>query len=231
MASGPADPRWPKLLSLTTHEFRTPMTVVAGYIRMLLKERAGPIPDQQRRLLEEAEKSCARLSALLSEVSDLSALEGGTATFNTVALDVRSVLSDAIQVLPDLPDREVRVELDAENGPAMIQGDATRLRLALSSVIAALRRELVTSDQLYVNERTRENGRESLSWIAIGDRERVATLAAAQESMLTTFDEWRGGCGLSLPVARRIINAHGGSIWSPVEETKAGAVIALPRAS
>jgi hypothetical protein len=111
----------------------------------------------------------------------------------------------------------------------MVQGDATRLRSALASVIAALRRELVTSDRLYVYERMRPNERESLSWIAIGDRDRVATLATAQESMLTTFDEWRGGCGLSLPVARRVINAHGGSIWSPVEETKAAAVIALPR--
>jgi signal transduction histidine kinase len=207
------------------------MTVVAGYIRMLLKERAGPIADQQRRLLEEAEKSCARLSALISEVGDLSALEGGTATFNRVALDLRSVLSDAIRGLPELPDREVRVELDTENGPAMIQGDATRLRTALSSVIAALRREVITSDQLWVHERTRQDGPETLSWIAIGDRAGVTTLAAAEQSTLTTFDEWRGGCGLSLPVARRIINAHGGSIWSPVEESKAGAVIVLPRAS
>src|SRR5262245_64465814 len=95
-SSGPADPRWPKLLSLTTHEFRTPMTVVAGYIRMLLKERAGPVPDQQRRLLEEAEKSCARLSALLGEVSELSALEGGTATFNRAAVDLNAVMSEAI---------------------------------------------------------------------------------------------------------------------------------------
>jgi signal transduction histidine kinase len=73
----PTDPRWPKVLSLSVHEFRTPMTVVAGYIRMLLKDRAGPLNEQQRKLLEEAEKSCARLSALLVEVSDLSALEAG----------------------------------------------------------------------------------------------------------------------------------------------------------
>ena len=70
MADAPVDPRWPKILSLTVHEFRTPMTVVAGYIRMLLKDRAGPLNDQQRRLLEEAEKSCARLTALVAEVSD-----------------------------------------------------------------------------------------------------------------------------------------------------------------
>jgi signal transduction histidine kinase len=55
-------------------------------------------------------------------------------------------------------------------------------------------------------------------------------LNGAEPLALTTFDEWRGGVGLSLAIARRIINAHGGSIWSPVEESKAGAVIALPLA-
>ena len=87
---------------------------------MLLKERAGPVPDQQRRLLEEAEKSCARLSALLGEVSELSALEGGTATFNRASLDLKTLLAEAIDGLSELPDREVRVELDTENGPATV---------------------------------------------------------------------------------------------------------------
>jgi nitrogen fixation/metabolism regulation signal transduction histidine kinase len=112
-----------------------------------------------------------------------------------------------------------------------VQGDATRLRSALSSVIAALRRELITSDRLCVHQRLRQNGSERIAWIAVADPDRIEALASAAESGLTTFDEWRGGCGLSLPVARRIINAHGGTIWSPVEESKAGAVIALPRAS
>lgn len=207
------------------------MTVVAGYIRMLLKERAGPVPDQQRRLLEEAEKSCARLSALLGEVSELSALEGGTATFNRASVDLNSLLSEAITGLPELPDRDVRVELDTDEGSTTLQGDATRLRLALSSVIVALRRELITSDRLCVHQRIRQNGADRIAWIAIADPDRVGALSSAAESSLTTFDEWRGGCGLSLPVARRIINAHGGTIWSPVEESKAGAVIALPRAT
>ena len=55
MTDGRVDPKWPRLLSLSVHEFRTPITVVAGYIRMLLKDRAGALTDQQRRLLEEAE--------------------------------------------------------------------------------------------------------------------------------------------------------------------------------
>src|SRR5215212_5767902 len=114
MSDAPADPRWVKILSLSVPEFRTPMTVVAGYIRMLLKDRAGPLSDQQRRLLEEAEKSCARLTALLTEVSELSSLEGGTAPFNRQRTDLNKSLRDAVEQQPPLPDREVAIDLQLD---------------------------------------------------------------------------------------------------------------------
>src|SRR3972149_4627100 len=97
------DSKWPRLLALSVHEFRTPVTVVAGYIRMLLKDRAGAITDQQRRLLEEAEKSCGRLSAIISEMSDLSNLEAGTAPFNRTSVDLRPLLAETIAALPEAP--------------------------------------------------------------------------------------------------------------------------------
>src|SRR3954467_14413301 len=107
MAQTPVDARWPKVLSLAVHEFRTPMTVVAGYIRMLLKDRAGALTDPQRRLLEEAEKSCGRLSALVAEVSELSNLEAGTLTYNKQQTYLRAALRTAVDQLPPLPDREL----------------------------------------------------------------------------------------------------------------------------
>ncbi len=183
MSEVPVDPRWAKLLSLSVHEFRTPMTVVAGYIRMLLKERAGPLSDQQRRLLEEAEKSCGRLTGLLTEVSDLSNLEGGTAPLTRQKTDLHAALRHAVEQLPPLPDREVAVDLQLDGDAAPIEADPVRLTQAFSSVIKSLRRE--------------------------------------------RFDEWRGGSGLILPIARRIIEAHGGRIWGAPDGRKAGARIAL----
>src|SRR3954464_11001731 len=111
MADSTVEPRWPKILSLSVHEFRTPMTVVAGYIRMLLKDRAGPLSDQQRKLLEEAEKSCGRLTVLLPEVSELSSLEAGTSPLNRQPADLHQILRDAVAQLPPLPDREVGIDL------------------------------------------------------------------------------------------------------------------------
>jgi signal transduction histidine kinase len=227
MADSTIDPRWPKLLSLSVHEFRTPMTVVAGYIRMLLKDRAGPVTDQQRRLLEEAEKSCARLSALLAEVSDLSNLEAGTFALNRQPADLAGILRGAIAQLPDLPDRTVTVELESSSERPRVTADAPRLQAALASIINALRREIVLSDRMVVRERqARMDG--SAYEILIGDPPTIDALEQAGGASLPIFDEWRGGSGLSLPVARRILGGHGGRIWSAPEGHKSGARILFP---
>src|SRR6478736_4350084 len=136
MPDAPLDARWPKVLSLSVHEFRTPLTVVSGYIRMLLKDRAGAITDQQRRLLEEAEKSCGWLSALVAEVSELSNLEAGTLPYNRQQTDLRAAIRDAAAHLPPLPDRDVPIELELSDGPAMVHGDPVRLSQAFAAVFA-----------------------------------------------------------------------------------------------
>ena len=218
------DPRWPKILSLSVHEFRTPMTVVAGYIRMLLKERAGPLSEQQRKLLEEAEKSCARLSALLAEVSDLSALEAGTAPLNPSTVDLNALLTDAVNTLPPLPDRDVPVTLDLPKGPARFQGDPVRLTQAFSAVIAALRRELIGESGLVVRGRESDGGSYE---VLVGDPATIEALEREPPGTRGVFDEWRGGVGLTLAVARRTLNAHGATIFAAPEGRKSGARILL----
>ena len=197
------------------------MTVVAGYIRMLLKDRAGPLSAQQRKLLEEAEKSCARLSALLAEVSDLSSLEAGSAAMNKQTTDLQAAVRAAIAQLPPLPDREVVVHLEAGSEPAPISGDPVRLTQAIGSVVAALRRELVSDAGLTVREKRTPGTYELL----IGDPETIAALETEPESARQVFDEWRGGVGLSLPVARRVLNAHDADLYGAPGGAKAGALI------
>jgi signal transduction histidine kinase len=243
MANGVVDPNWPAVLALSAHEVRGPLSVVLGYLRMLLSDRAGALTEQQRKLLELSAASCGRMKAVADEMSELAHIEDGKTTLNRAPVDLRAVLQKAVAMLPELPEREVRVTLSTGDGAASVLGDPERLRVAFTSIIAALRRELVTSAELRVHERLRrENGR-TVSWIAIGAPGRVETLEATTPAELAIFDEWRGGCGLSLPVARRIIERHGGAIWSPPKDPafdeaqdmtarpwKAGAVAMLPHA-
>jgi signal transduction histidine kinase len=230
MSDAPTDPRWPKILSLSVHEFRSPLTVVAGYIRMLLKDRAGPLSDQQRRLLQEAEKSCTRLTSLLQEVSDLSSVEAGSAPLRRQPADLHAALRTAVEQLTPLPDREVTIDLQLSSDPAPISADTARLIDALKWILGALRRELVTADRLLVRERPTTYDGTPAYELQIGDEETLAALEAEGLDGRVLFDEWRGGCGLTLPVARRILNAHDGRIWGAPEGRKAGARLMLPRA-
>ena len=197
------------------------MTVVSGYIRMLLKDRAGAVTDQQRRLLEEAEKACGRLSALLSEMSEVSNLEAGTAPFNKSAADLRAILREAVAELPPLPDRDVPVAVETGDGPASITADPVRLKSALGSITASLRRELVGDEPLMIRERLTPSGHEVL----FGDPATITALESEPGETGAIFDEWRGGVGLSLLVARRVLSAHGAEIFGAPADHKAGARI------
>lgn len=229
MTNGVDDARWPKLLSLAVHELRTPITVVAGYLKMVLNARDSGLSDQQRRMLEEAAKSCARLSGIVSEMSDLSNLEAETAPFNRSSVDVRGILEAAAASLPPVPDREVAVTVATADAPSLLSGDPVRLKHALASILTAQRRELVTTSELLVRQDVRSYNGQPAAWIAVGDADHMAMLVAGEPGSLSTFDEWRGGSGLSLAVARRILNAHGGLIWSAGDgSARACAAIMLP---
>jgi signal transduction histidine kinase len=225
MANEQIDPRWPRLMGLAVHELRTPITVASGYLRMVTREKVGPISDQQRKLLEEAEKACGKLSSLVSEMADLASLENGTAGVKKARMDLASSLEEAVAGLEPLLDREIAIEVQGADAPITISGDATRLRTALGSVIGALRRELVESDRLIVRVM---NGPDETCTIWIAGADRIEQLATADTAGLQVFDEWRGGSGLSLAIARRVINQHDGGLFGAPGGEKAAAVVRLP---
>lgn len=223
-------PDWPKVLSLTVHEFRTPLTVVAGYLRMLSTDRVGPLTDTQRRVVEEAERSCARLSVLLGEVSDVAHFHQGRLTFmrGPVAL---SRLLEGIAV-PETPERRIKVVVGNGAGELALQGDATRLGMSLSAIAAATSRESADGSVLHLLPELRDVDGARQAFVAMGSEAVAHEILTSPLAALPAFDATRGGSGLSLVLARQVLEEHGARLYgAPGTHPRAGAGIALPLSS
>ena len=222
------DNLFPRAMSLAVHELRTPVTVVSGYLRMLLREQAGPLTEKQKKMLEEAERSCARISALVGEMSELGKLESGDAALGSQAIDLAALLVELASGMHEGDDRGVRIETRGTNQPVMVTGDRTRLAAALRALIHAAVRERGDPGVIVVECSVLTDTTPASALVTIGDDATVRALVDAARAA-PPFDEWRGGLGLALPIGRRVIERQGGVLWSTAgDQPNAGSAFRLP---
>jgi signal transduction histidine kinase len=220
----PTGESYTQLLSLAVHEFRTPASVVGGYLRMLQGDAGPPLSERQRRMIDEAERSCQRLVALIGELSEIQKLDAGLIPLAQQDFDAFPAVAEAARSVHEVEDRNVQLVVRGETAGAPMQGDVTSLRKAFAAIFHASMREMPAGTTV-VAERRIDNldGRKSAILI-VADEPNVHT---SYEAEPFPFDEKRGGLGLSLPIARRIIERHRGRIWSPAG-SRAVAIISLP---
>lgn len=211
MSSSTAE-NYPPLISLTVHEFRTPLGVVSGYLRML--QRDAGLNERQRKMIDEAERSCARLADIVSELSDIGNIDSGAIALARKHVNLFALLSEVAEHVQEGRDREVRLVIRGTEDGASIVGDAPRLRNALDAILRTILRETAGPRTIVAERRLERSEGTTSAVIIVAPGESVS---AAYEARPGVFDEKRGGLGLALPLARRVIVGHGGAVWSAAE--------------
>jgi signal transduction histidine kinase len=217
-----------KLISLAVHELRTPASVVGGYLRMLQRD-ADPMTDRQRKMVDEAAKSCGRLVELVAELSDVGKLDAGLTTMARQRLDFFSLVEEVANHVHEAGDREVHLKVRGPAAGAWTSGDAVRLTAAVSAILRAILREMPSPSTVVADRRIENRGGVPEAVLVVASEQAVQT---AYEAASTVFDEKRGGLGLALPIARRVIEAHGGSLWAPATaaqtDSRGAAIVTIP---
>jgi len=203
---------YPQLISLAVHEFRTPASVISGYLRML-QTGSDALSDRQRKMVDEAASSCARLVAIVAELSEVGKLDAGFIKLARRPLDAFALLAEVAALVHEAKDRDVHLELRGAVSGATISGDAERLRNAFDAIFRAILREKPGPCTVVAERRIEQ----------IDGRTSAVVIVAAEDSVQAAYDreagpffEKRGGMGLALPLARRAIEGLGGRLQSPV---------------
>jgi signal transduction histidine kinase len=196
---------------------------------MVLKEQGGPLTDKQKKMLQEAERSCERISALVAEMSELGKLESRELPVARQEVDLARLIVDVAGNMHEGEDRGVHLDVRVPDGSVMVTGDRARLSTATASLLHAALRERGEPGVVVAQCAVLEDTTPSWAVFAVGDAETVQSLIAGARQTPPLFDEWRGGLGLALPVARRVVETLGGSLWSaPGDHPRAGSALRLP---
>jgi signal transduction histidine kinase len=219
-----------QLFSLAVHEFRTPVSVVGGYLRMLQRDTETPLGDRHRKMVEEAERSCARMVALIGELNEIAKLDDPQVLLPQESFDLFAVLREVAGETNESADRGVQLKTRGSASGASLKGDLVRLHRALGALLRAVLREQQDQSTVVVESRLTHGGAGTTAVIAIAKDDEIAGALAA---LPAPFDDKRGGLGLALPIARRVIERHGGRLWSPPSEkvgfgSKSAVVISMP---
>lgn len=88
-----------EFVSMASHQLRTPLTSVKGYISMVLEGDVGEITTAQRQLLEEAFASSERMVHLIGDFLNVSRLQTGKFVIDTLPLDLTKVVTQEVESL------------------------------------------------------------------------------------------------------------------------------------
>lgn len=212
-------------ISVAAHELKTPLTLIEGYASMMMDlSHESSDAAQMAGMLGGVETGIKRLRHIIDDMIDLSLIDN-----NLLDINFRPVwVSHLIKLLKnELQDPintrgQKLVVSDFDGHRTMIYGDSERLFQALHNVASNAIKYTPDSGTITVNGRLLPGFVEiTIADTGIGisldqqpivfDKFGQVGRADLHSSSRTKFKG--GGAGLGLPIARGIVEAHGGSIW------------------
>ena len=199
-----------RFVSDASHELRAPLTVIQGNLQFLHR-RPGISAEERAEVVAEAERETTRMSRLVAELLTLARSDAGVA-MRRDPIELEAVVLSAFQEARHLV-RGQQLELE-QLEPARVEGDEDRLRQLL----------LILLDNAL--KYTPEGGKVSLGLRRRGAQVELTVrdtgIGIAEAALPRVFERFYradpargrdpGGFGLGLPIARWIVEGHGGTI-------------------
>lgn len=207
------------LLSTVSHELRTPLATIKGNTSLLQEHHrqldSAAVDDHLRDIEEETDK----LTELISNLMEMSRIEGGTLHIQREPIDISEVLQnsvDAAQIrLNSSQANPHQIDLRCQDRLPMVLGDARRIEQILANLLDNAAKYSKPGEAISVA--TESRGHELI--VSVEDRgkgipkEHIDLIFERFYQVVERGDAHRQGIGLGLAICKGLVEAHEGRIW------------------
>jgi len=217
-----------KMMSNVSHDLRTPIAAIRGYIELLLNAGCKIPEETHETYLKNMHTRSVQMEQMIDDLVQLTRLESGGINLNTQTLNMNHVIEN----LFELYETECRstgktISMDLpENDPLIVIGDPNHLIRVLDNLIVNAMR--YTYDKGHIEIKAfRDSSTDIGESVHIIVRDDGCGIPASEIAYV--FDRFyrasnsasqKNGSGLGLAIVKRIIEKHGGKVWVESVEKK-----------
>ncbi len=200
-----------------SHELRTPLNTIIGFSKLLSEHHQRRLKDEDivdyASLIRDA---AGHLLSIINDILDISKIQSGKYTLDSQELSLGEVVQAMMPGL-QLAAQEAGVQLDCRIDPSLqpIRGDAVKIRRIISNLLSNAIKFTREGGRVMVEAVRLSDGGALLLVRDTGvgmseDEIRIALMPFGQVD--GTRSRWREGTGLGLPIARALVELHGGRL-------------------
>jgi signal transduction histidine kinase len=198
-----------------SHELRTPMTHIVGYVDLLQDETFGPISPQQREALETVHRAAERLNGLIDDLIQFSDTSHGGITLTYQTISLRELVQETLSRMMSKAQRaNVRIEVQLPSDLAPVHADGRKIVWVISQLVDNGIKFTPSGGKVTL----RAGGVSDRVWLTVEDTG-VGIPAARLNELFEPFHQLdgsitrrQGGTGMGLYLCKQIVEAHGSRI-------------------
>jgi signal transduction histidine kinase len=205
-----------EFLAHMSHELRTPLNAINGFSEIIKDEMFGPVAPRYRSYATDILHSGLHLTALINDVLDLSKIEAGKLDIDEGIVELAAVVDSCLHLIHDRADKtDLRLCTDLPRDLPKLRADERLVKQMLLNLLTNAVKFTPAGGRVDVSARVTESGDLAFTvhdtgvGIAPHDLPRVLE---PYGQVATTRKHNPDGTGLGLPLIKRMIELHGGTL-------------------
>jgi len=201
-------------LAAMSHELRTPLNAIIGFAEIIATRTFGPLGDQKYdEYVRVIAASGTHLLGLINDILDFSRLDAGKLELNESVIDPDQVVSDAVEMLSPQADKAgVRLAVD-NRGLPLLHADERRLRQVLLNLLSNAIKFTPAGGDVRVSVRHDDGVAIAITDTGIGMTPREVITALEHFGQVDNrLSRKYEGAGLGLPLSKRLVELHDGTL-------------------
>jgi len=230
-----ADRRKDEFIAVLAHELRNPLVPIRNGIELLKNARARPeLVDSVRPMME---RQISHMVRLIDDLLDVARISAGKIELQRQRVSLANIITGAVETNRTAIDgARVDLRVDMPSPDVVLDVDATRVSQVISNILQNAAKFTPAGGQIRLSSRLGELHGSQTMVLTIAD----TGIGIAPEELPRVFDLFaqstsrvrghKGGLGIGLSIARRLIEMHGGTIVARSEGENRGSefIITLP---